>query len=114
MPYLAVEVSEYRAMWLVVMFDLPVKTKAERRRYSRFRALLLGEGFSMLQLSVYARPFPAEEASEPTRNMLRRELPPKGYVRLLMVTDRQFGKMKSFYGNKEAPIEEPTRQALLF
>lgn len=114
MPYLTVDVSSYQAMWLVVMFDLPVKTKGERRRYAQFRNLLLEQGFSILQLSVYARPFLSEEASEPCRQLLTRELPTKGHVRLLMVTDRQYGKMKSFYGKKEAPLEEPLRQTLLF
>lgn len=114
MPYRAVEASEYKSVWLFVMFDLPVKTKSDRRRYSQFRSALLAEGFSQLQYSVYARPFPSEEASEPCRNMLTRQLPPQGHVRLLLVTDRQFSKMRSFFGKKEAPIEQPMRQVLLF
>jgi CRISPR-associated protein Cas2 len=114
MPYQPVEVSEYQTMWLLVMFDLPVKTKAQRRRYTQFRATLLGEGFSQLQYSVYARPFPTEEASQPCRNLLAGALPAQGYVRLLLVTDRQFGKMRSFFGQKEVAVEEPIRQILLF
>lgn len=114
MPYRFVEPSEYKTVWLVVMFDLPVKSKGERRRYAQFRNLLLEQGFNRLQLSVYAQPFVSEEASEPCRNQLVRELPAKGHVRLLMVTDRQFGKMRSFLGKKETPTEEPLRQVLLF
>lgn len=114
MPYLPVECSEYKTVWLFVMFDLPVKTKVDKRRYSQFRAVLLSEGFSQLQYSVYARPFTSEEASERCRNLLTRELPIHGHVRLLLVTDRQFAKMRSFLGKKEAPIEQPTRQILLF
>jgi CRISPR-associated protein Cas2 len=101
-------------MWLMVMFDLPVKTKIDRRRYSQFRSLLLADGFSQLQFSVYARPFPSEEAGEPCRNRLTRALPEKGHVRLLLVTDRQFAKMRTFFGKKSAPNEEPMRQVLLF
>jgi CRISPR-associated protein Cas2 len=114
MPFQPVNVSEFQTMWLIVMFDLPVKTKADRRRYAKFRNLLLEQGFSMLQLSNYARPFLSEEASEPCRQLLTRELPPGGHVRLLMVTDRQYGKMKSFFGKKEVPREESPRQTLLF
>ena len=40
-------------MWLFCFFDLPVKTKAERKAATQFRKLLLGDGFNMLQLSVY-------------------------------------------------------------
>jgi len=108
------EFSEYKSVWLLVMFDLPVKTRADRRRYAQFRSLLLGEGFSQLQFSVYARPFPSEEASEPCRNRLTRELPEQGHVRLLLVTDRQFAKMRTYFGKKHTPNEESMRQVLLF
>lgn len=114
MAYLPVERSGYKTVWLFVMFDLPVKTKIDKRRYSQFRSVLLSEGFSQLQYSVYARPFPSEEASERCRNRLTRDLPAQGHVRLLLVTDRQFAKMRSFLGKKEDPIEKPTRQILLF
>ena len=102
-------------MWLLVMFDLPVKTKADKRRYSRFRSLLLGEGFSQLQYSVYARAYPSEEAGEPCRNRVtRRRLPECGHVRLLLVTDHQFGKMRTYFGKNEAPNEEPLRRGAPF
>ncbi|HHT9133449.1 MAG TPA: CRISPR-associated endonuclease Cas2, partial [Candidatus Avalokitesvara rifleensis] len=55
MPKRGYEFSEYRAMWLFAMFDLPVDTKKARREYTRFRKALLTEGFTMLQYSVYAR-----------------------------------------------------------
>jgi CRISPR-associated protein Cas2 len=109
-----IEISEYKAVWLLVMFDLPVKTKVDRRRYGRFRNLLLGEGFSQLQFSVYARPFPSEESGEPCRNRLTRALPEHGHVRLLLVTDRQFAKMRTYFGKNHVPPEEPMRQVLLF
>jgi CRISPR-associated protein Cas2 len=108
------ESSEYKAVWLLVMFDLPVKTKTDRRRYSRFRSMLLGEGFSQLQFSVYARPFHSEASGEPCRNRLTRAIPERGHVRLLLVTDRQFAKMQTYFGKKEAPNEAPMRQVLLF
>jgi len=104
--------SEYRGMWLFAMFDLPVKTKAARRQYTRFRKALIKEGFSMLQFSVYARYCPSEEASEAHRRRIGGLLPPEGQVRLLSVTDRQFGKMAIFQGKSRAPVEEPPRQLL--
>lgn len=42
-------------MWLFVFFDLPVKTKPERRTATRFRNFLLKDGYMMIQFSVYAR-----------------------------------------------------------
>ena len=44
-----VELSEYRAMWVMVMFDLPVQSKELRKTAATFRKNLLGDGFWMLQ-----------------------------------------------------------------
>ena len=106
--------SEYNTVWLFAMFDLPVKTKQARRDYTRFRKILLREGFSRLQYSVYARFFSSEESSEAHRRRIHQELPPDGQVRLLAVTDRQFGKMEVFHGKKAKEPEKPPKQLLLF
>jgi CRISPR-associated protein Cas2 len=106
--------SKYRAMWLVAMFDLPVTTKRARKAYSQFRKILLNRGFTMLQYSVYARYCTSEEASQIHRNHLRRVLPAEGQVRLMAITDRQFGKMEVFFGKKRQPTEKVPDQLLLF
>jgi len=105
--------SEYRAVWLFAMFDLPVDTKEARKEYVRFRKVLMSHGFSMLQYSVYARYFPSEERSAAYRNTIRAALPPQGQVRLLAVTDRQFGKMEVFYGKKRTATEKRPQQLVL-
>lgn len=101
-------------MWLFALFDLPVDTRAARKEYARFRRLLLDEGFAMLQFSVYARYFGSEEASVAERNRIRAYLPGDGQVRLLSVTDRQFGKMEVYFGKKRQEPEESPRQLVLF
>jgi len=106
--------SEYRAMWLFAMFDLPVDSKEARRQYTNFRGRLLREGFSMLQFSVYARYCGSEENSDALRRRLRNTLPSDGEVRLLAVTDRQFGKMEVYYGKKRRRAEKPPDQLMLF
>lgn len=42
-------------MRMMVFFDLPVVTKAERRAYTVFRRFLLNDGYDMIQYSVYGR-----------------------------------------------------------
>lgn len=106
--------SGYQAVWLFAMFDLPVKTRDERREYTQFRKALLKEGFAMLQFSVYARYCPSEEASAGYRRRVCGVLPPKGQVRLLAVTDVQFGKMENFFGAKRQPVEDAPVQLMLF
>jgi CRISPR-associated protein Cas2 len=101
-------------MWLFTMFDLPVDDKAARKEYARFRKILLRHGFTMLQYSVYARYCPSEEAADAYRNHVAAAVPPHGQVRLVSITDRQFGKMQVFFGKKRQPVEDPPMQMVLF
>ncbi len=101
-------------MWLFAMFDLPVRTKSERKRYAKFRKVLVQDGFSMLQFSVYARYCASEESAVAHRKRVRAALPPEGHVRLLGVTDRQFGKMENYVGKKPVLCEKAPAQLSLF
>jgi CRISPR-associated protein Cas2 len=107
-------VSEYRAVWLFAMFDLPVDDKEARRDYTQFRKALLKHGFSMLQYSVYARCFESEESSGAYRKHVQAAVPPGGQVRVMAVTDHQFGKMDVFMGRKRVEAEKPPKQLVLF
>ena len=101
-------------MWLFTMFDLPVDTKAARKRYTKFRKQLIREGFMMLQFSVYARYFATEDASASIRKGIAEIIPDDGRVRLMSVTDRQFGKMEVYYGKTAERTEDPPAQTMLF
>jgi CRISPR-associated protein Cas2 len=101
-------------MWLFVMFDLPVTTKLDRRRYAQFRKHLISEGFLGLQYSVYARYFESEEATTACRRRVRSKIPEAGRVRLLHVTERQFATMSVLFGKRDDVPEEPPDQLLLF
>ncbi|MBN2473374.1 MAG: CRISPR-associated endonuclease Cas2 [Pirellulales bacterium] len=101
-------------MWIFAMFDLPVTTKKARKRYAQFRKLLIEEGFSMMQYSVYARYCAGEDMAHTYRARIRAALPPEGYVRVLAVTDRQFGKMESYVGKSPKPTENAPSQLTLF
>jgi|SRR5579872_6751005 len=109
-----ISLSAYRCMWLMAMFDLPVETAENRRSYTRFRNALLKDGFMMLQFSVYARYIPSEEAAEAHRKTIRSVIPPLGQVRLVALTDHQFGKMEVYYGRKPREPEPPPEQIMLF
>ena len=39
--------SEYRVMWLLVLFDLPTETKKDIREYTKFRKRLIQDGFKI-------------------------------------------------------------------
>ena len=107
------ELSGYRGMWLFTMFDLPVVTPEDKRNYREFHNTLVKLGFEMMQYSVYARYCPSEEASDIHRKRIKTALPPEGQVRILAITDRQFGKMESFMGRRKKSNEEKPEQMLL-
>lgn len=104
----------YRAVWIFAMFDLPTDTKKARQNYTYFRKNLIKDGFAMLQYSVYARFCPSEENAEVHFNRINNFLPPDGEVRLIKVTDKQFGRMQIYWGKRRKPIPPPPKQLELF
>lgn len=85
-------------MRLLVFFDLPMKTKAERRRATRFRKDLLDDGYIMLQLSVYSRICKGEDTAEKHKKRLKSLVPEEGSVRVLTVTEKQYASMDILIG----------------
>ena len=114
MPRSEFTFSGYQTVWLLAMFDLPVNDKAARRKYTQFRNLLLDNGFWQMQYSVYARCCDSEATATTHRDKIVRKLPDDGHVRLLMVTDRQFGKMEVFIGKSRETPEPKPQQLQLF
>ena len=85
-------------MRMLVMFDLPVVTRAERRAYTVFRRFLLNDGYDMIQFSVYGRILNGNDAEAKHMKRLIDNLPPDGSVRCLSVTEKQFASMKLLVG----------------
>jgi CRISPR-associated protein Cas2 len=104
---------EVRYMWLFCFFDLPVGTKAERRAATRFRNFLKDDGFLMLQWSVYARVCRGEEAVEKHDGRITKQLPQKGSVRTLRVTERQYARMKLLIGESKKSEKVAANQLVL-
>lgn len=87
-----------RFMRIMVMFDLPVVTKTDRRAYTLFRRFLLNDGYDMIQFSVYGRILNGADAEEKHMKRLVTNLPPEGSVRVLTVTEKQYASMKLLVG----------------
>jgi CRISPR-associated protein Cas2 len=101
-------------MWVVVLFDLPVGTKPQRKRASEFRKRLREDGFWMLQYSVYARPCPSEENALVHAHRVEAILPSEGQVRMIQLTDRQYGRMLCFHAGSDAAGERMPQQLEFF
>ena len=88
-------------MRLMVFFDLPVVSKTERKIYSRFRRFLLKDGYDMIQFSVYARICNGQDAVNKHIGRLSANLPEKGSVRYMQVTEKQFSGIEVLVGEKK-------------
>lgn len=85
-------------MRMLVFFDLPVVTKADRRAYTVFRRFLLNDGYDMIQWSVYGRILNGIDAEKKHLARLTDSLPPAGSVRSMTVTEKQYASMRLLVG----------------
>lgn len=104
----------YRLMWIIVIFDLPVKTKKERKAATKFRNFLLDQGFSMGQFSVYMRFCGGKDQAEAYTKRVERSLPKTGLVQILYITDKQYETIISFDGRTRAAKNENPQQYTMF
>jgi CRISP-associated protein Cas1 len=106
--------SGYRIMWLVVLFDLPVGTKKERKAATRFRLKLLDLGFEMTQYSVYLRFCAGKEQAEAYERKIEQAMPASGKVHIIAITDKQYENIRTYRGrNREQSPKNPDQFVLL-
>ena len=106
--------SRIKSMWILAMFDLPTNTKDERRNMTVFRKFLQAQGMFRMQFSVYARFCDNKRLTDTVFRAIRREVPDKGEVRLLYVTDKQFSEMSIFEGAVKKRAEPEPEQLTFF
>ena len=106
--------SEYRVMWLLVLFDLPTETKKDKKEYAKFRKRLIEDGFTMFQFSIYVRHCASMENAEVHRKRVKNMLPEFGKVGIMCITDKQFGNIELFFGTKPQQPNAPGQQLELF
>jgi CRISPR-associated protein Cas2 len=104
----------YRLMWMVVMFDLPVMTKAERKAATSFRLTLLDLGFEMSQFSVYMRFCTSSAQVDTYCKQVEGALPEGGKVNILQFTDKQYERIICFHGQSRLPPNKTPDQYDLF
>ena len=95
--------SEYRIMWVLVLFDLPTDTKKDKK-----------DGFTMFQFSIYVRHCASSENADVHIKRVKSFLPEFGQVGIICITDKQFGNIELFYGKKVQDVNTPGQQLELF
>ncbi len=85
---------------MLVFFDLPVVTAKEKKAAAKFRKFLLKDGYHMIQWSVYSRICNGMDAVAMHQQRLKLNLPEKGSVRLLTLTEKQYESIDVLLGTK--------------
>jgi CRISPR-associated protein Cas2 len=106
------ELSGYRLMWLIAIFDLPVKTKVQRKDASDYRKLLLEKGFQMAQLSVYFKYCHDKEQADVVTRDISKVVPKGGRVDVIAITDRQYAGIVTIRDSARVRRENPSQLAL--
>ena len=85
--------TSYRIMRVLVLFDLPSVSKSEKRNYVKFRNLLLDDGFTVMQFSIYTRFCQNKQDADKHIQRIKANAPHDGNIRILCITERQFEEM---------------------
>ena len=106
------ELNRYELMWMLVLFDLPVVEKKERKEASQFRNFLLDNGFAMVQYSIYTKLFSGKDACEKYYKLISSNLPLAGKVDILTITDRQYANIISYSSGEKLEKKQPEQLTL--
>ncbi|WP_434580676.1 CRISPR-associated endonuclease Cas2 [Sulfurimonas sp. NW15] len=109
--------SSFRVMWLMIMFDLPTKSKKDKKRYHWFHKELEKEGYMMLQYSVYGKIFASSDSAKYGKKRIKDFVDRNikhGNIRILMFTDKQFSSMEIIIGEESIEEKNEPKQLLLF
>jgi CRISPR-associated protein Cas2 len=100
-------------MRVLVFFDLPVLTSANKKAYRDFRKYLIKSGFMMLQESVYCKLAQNSSVADSIVNNLKNNKPPEGLVQVLKVTEKQFSKMDYIVGSRVSDVVDSDERLII-
>ena len=103
-----------RYMRLLVFFDLPVKSKFERKTATQFRNFLIKDGFYMIQFSLYGRICNTLESARIHEDRICSKVPPYGSVRSMIVTEKQYASMNILTGDRKPKEKKINSQQISF
>lgn len=114
MDYSETCLSGYRIMWIIVLYDLSVATKKNRRDANLFHKHLLDQGFEMAQFSVYMRLCSGKEQAMTYARHIGLNAPKNGRINILTITDKQYENMICFRGGSREGQRKNPEQLVLF
>lgn len=100
-------------MRVLVLFDLPVVTAAQRREYARFRKYLLKSGFVMQQESVYSKLALNTTVAQRITDNVRKNKPQEGLVQMLTITEKQYSRMELLVGEMKSEVLQSDERMII-
>lgn len=103
--------NSFNSMRVILMYDLPNVTTDENKFYSIFRKAILKLGYIQLQYSIYSRVIQSKTLSEQHIAKLKKILPPKGNIRIFVLTEYQYQRCMVLSGevNENEVINDERR-----
>ncbi|AOH39421.1 CRISPR-associated endonuclease Cas2 [Dialister pneumosintes] len=100
-------------MRVLVLFDLPVETLADRRAYTQFRKFLIRNGFIMMQESVYSKIVQNVPAAQAVMGHVRIEAPKHGLIQMMMITEKQYANMELVTGHVQEEVVDSDERLVI-
>lgn len=103
----------FRFMRVIVFFDLPTETAKDRKIYSKFRKMLINEGFIMMQESVYSKLALNNSIANSIKEKIYKNKPSKGIVQILVITEKQYSGIEYVVGEKSSDVIDNTERLII-
>ena len=100
-------------MRVMVMFDLPTETAADRRAYRKFRKGLIRHGFMILQESIYVKLALNATVQNSVMEAVRRMKPERGNIQMLCLTEKQYQRMECVLGDNTSNLIDTTDRLII-
>lgn len=103
----------YRFMRMLLFYDLPNVSSADRHEYTRFHKFLIRNGFIQMQESVYCKLALNSTAVARIEQLIRANQPEAGLVQLLTITEKQFNRIEFIVGEKKTDIIDSDERTVI-
>ena len=101
-------------MRILLCLDVPTLENEDLKEYRHFRKFLISNGFIMLQESCYVKMLLNSTSADNFLSKLKKNLPPKGLVQVITITEKQFQKMETLVGEYETAILDSDERIEVF
>ncbi|MCL1906659.1 MAG: CRISPR-associated endonuclease Cas2 [Propionibacteriaceae bacterium] len=107
--------TESFGRWLLVSFDLPSRSKAQRQVAKVFVNWLMSEGFHRIHSTAFARFLPDRWSASREEARIRGHLPSDGRIVAFEVTEKAYSRSMLYVdGMPVTPAKHPELLALYF